>query len=309
LAYKNSSVKKTEILSGTHGPRIDAASKIEPNQDTHASSKKVSASVKVASFYRFGAVSEIVDHRQYFKELCLRLGMKGTILLSPEGINATVVGTVEAISEFQDVLAKHPLWSGLEYRESYCHKVPYTRMLVKVKKEIIPIGDLEVKPAEWTAPRLSPLELKRWLDEGREITLVDTRNQYEIEHGTFENALNLGLDHFREIPAKLEALPDEVKTRPMVMFCTGGIRCEKASVVASQKGFKDVFQLDGGILKYFEQCGDSHYKGDCFVFDYRIAVDKDLKPVNLKTVDLQSANYQPLNPCTSLAGSASTLSE
>ncbi|MEO5971433.1 MAG: rhodanese-like domain-containing protein, partial [Bdellovibrionia bacterium] len=282
-----------------------ATNKRELQKDSLSSTEKGSASVKVASFYRFGAISEIADHRQYFKELCLRLSMKGTILLSPEGINATVVGTVEAIDEFQGVLAKHPLWSGLEYKESFCHKIPYTRMLVKVKKEIIPIGDMAIKPAEWTAPRLSPLELKRWLDEGREITLVDTRNEYEIQHGTFENALTLGLDHFREIPAKLEALPDDVKTRPMVMFCTGGIRCEKASVVANQKGIKNVFQLDGGILKYFEQCGDSHYKGDCFVFDYRIAVDKNLKPVNLKTVDLQSANYQPLGSSSSITASAS----
>jgi predicted sulfurtransferase len=250
-------------------------------------------SVKVISFYRFGEVSDLVENRHYFKELCLSLKMKGTILLSSEGINATVVGTVESISEFQRVLANHSLWCGLEYKESFCHKIPYTRMLVKLKKEIIPIGDSTIKPAEWTAPHLSPLELKRWLDEGREITLVDTRNQYEIEHGTFENALNLGLDHFREIPAKLEALPAETRNRPLVMFCTGGIRCEKASVVAYQKGFKDVFQLDGGILKYFEECGASHYRGACFVFDYRVAVDGNLQPVDLKTVDLQSVNFQP----------------
>lgn len=250
-------------------------------------------SVKVASFYRFGALSELLGHRQYFKELCLRLTLKGTILLSPEGINATVVGTEESMGEFQKELAHHPLWAGLEYKESYCHKIPYSRMLVKLKKEIIPIGDPEIKPADWTAPRLSPLELKRWLDEGREITLVDTRNQYEIEHGTFENALNLKLDHFREIPAKFEELPEDLRARPMVMFCTGGIRCEKASVVAHQKGFKDVFQLDGGILKYFEQCGNSHYKGNCFVFDYRVAVDDKLQPVDLKTVNLESVNFEP----------------
>ena len=293
LAYKDSSVKKGEVLSGSC-----AASKLEQPpvpKVTELRAERGSPSVKVIAFYRFVALTELDGHRHYFKDLCLRLGMKGTILLSLEGINSTVVGTPQAIDEFQEVLAKHPIWKGLEFKESYCYKVPFTRMLVKLKKEIIPIGDLEIKPSEWTAPRLSPLELKRWLDEGREITLVDTRNQYEIDHGTFENALNLGLDHFREIPAKLEALPDDVKARPMVMFCTGGIRCEKASVVAYQKGIKDVFQLDGGILKYFEQCGDSHYKGDCFVFDYRIAIDPQLQPVDLKTVNLQSVNYEPLN--------------
>jgi UPF0176 protein len=289
LAYSNSSVKNAEVLSS------EALSVRELRDVSSVTTGAGSLTVKVISFYRFVNVTEIAEHRHYFKELCLGLKMKGTILLSPEGINATVVGTLNSIDEFQATLAKHPLWKGLEYKESYCYKVPYTRMLVKIKKEIIPIGDAGIKPAEWTAPRLSPLELKRWLDEGREITLVDTRNQYEIEHGTFENALNLGLDHFREIPSKLESLPDEAKTKPMVMFCTGGIRCEKASIVAHQKGFKEVFQLDGGILKYFEQCGDSHYNGDCFVFDYRIAVDGKLQPVDLKTVDLQTLNYQPLS--------------
>jgi predicted sulfurtransferase len=248
---------------------------------------------QVIAFYRFVGLNDLPEHRKYFKELCLRLGMKGTILLSPEGINSTVVGSVPSIAEFRATLESHPIWRGLEYKESFCAKVPFTRMLVKLKKEIIPVGDPSIQPAEWTAPRLSPVELKKWLDEGKDFTLVDTRNEYEIAHGTFDQALNLHLDHFREISNKMEGLSEELKSRPVVMFCTGGIRCEKATAVAQQKGFQDLYQLDGGILKYFEQCGGSHYRGNCFVFDYRVAVDQDLRPIDLETVNLQSVNFDP----------------
>jgi predicted sulfurtransferase len=149
-------------------------------------------------------------------------------------------------------------------------------MLVKVKKEIIPLGLPSVRPREKTGARLAPRELKRWLDEKRDMVLLDTRNDYEIDHGTFETAMSLRLDHFREFPERLAEVPAELRDKPLVMFCTGGIRCEKASVVAMAQGFREVYQLDGGILKYFEECGGEHYEGRCFVFDRRIAVGSDL---------------------------------
>ncbi|MGC4004008.1 MAG: rhodanese-like domain-containing protein [Pirellulales bacterium] len=120
------------------------------------------------------------------------------------------------------------------------------------------------------------MELKTWLDEGRTVTLLDTRNEYEVKLGTFESATTLGIDRFRDFPRAVEALPEELKERPIVMFCTGGIRCEKAGPFMERQGFRNILQLDGGILKYFEECGGSHYRGECFVFDQRVGVDPGL---------------------------------
>jgi UPF0176 protein len=150
-------------------------------------------------------------------------------------------------------------------------------MLVRLKKEIIAFGVEGIDPARRTSPKLSPRELKQWLDEGRPVTLLDTRNDYEVKLGTFKNALPIGIAHFREFPQAVEKLPPELKEQPIVMFCTGGIRCEKAGPFMEREGFKSVFQLDGGILKYFEECGGAHYDGECFVFDQRVGLDPSLQ--------------------------------
>jgi predicted sulfurtransferase len=154
---------------------------------------------------------------------------------------------------------------------------PFNRMLVKIKKEIIAFGVCGIDPARRPAPRLAPRQLKRWLDEGRSVTLLDTRNTYEVKLGTFRGARTLGLDHFREFPAAATTLPGNLKDEPVVTFCTGGIRCEKAAPLLEMAGFTSVFQLDGGILNYFAECGGAHYEGDCFVFDKRVAVDSSLR--------------------------------
>jgi UPF0176 protein len=150
-------------------------------------------------------------------------------------------------------------------------------MLVKIKKEIIAFGISGIDPADRPAPRLSPGELKQWLDEGRSFTLMDVRNTYEIKLGTFRGARTLGLEHFREFPAAVNSLPNKLKNEPVVTFCTGGIRCEKAAPLLEQAGFTEVYQLDGGILRYFEECGGAHFEGDCFVFDKRVAIDASLR--------------------------------
>jgi RluA family pseudouridine synthase len=150
-------------------------------------------------------------------------------------------------------------------------------MLVKIKKEIIAFGIDGVVPAQKTSPKLPAKELKRWLDEGRKVHLLDTRNDYEYDLGTFDNAIKMGLDHFREFPDGVARLPEELKNEPVVMFCTGGIRCEKAGPYMEMAGFSQVYQLDGGILKYFEEVGGDHYHGECFVFDQRVAVDPSLQ--------------------------------
>jgi RluA family pseudouridine synthase len=149
-------------------------------------------------------------------------------------------------------------------------------MLVRLKKEIIAFGVEGIDPGRRTSPKLSAAQLKRWLDEGRPVTLLDTRNDYEVRLGTFRNALPIGIDHFREFPAAVSRLAPELKEQPIVMFCTGGIRCEKAGPFMEREGFKSVYQLDGGILKYFEECGGAHYDGECFVFDQRVGLDPGL---------------------------------
>jgi RluA family pseudouridine synthase len=150
-------------------------------------------------------------------------------------------------------------------------------MLVRIKKEIIAFGVEGIRPGVRTSPKLSAVALKQWLDEGREIALFDTRNDYEIKLGTFRGAIPAGIDHFRDFPAAVEKLPESMKDRPIVMFCTGGIRCEKAGPYMESQGFHEVYQLDGGILKYFEEVGGAHYEGECFVFDQRVGVDPALR--------------------------------
>ena len=135
----------------------------------------------------------------------------------------------------------------------------------------------EIDPLRAPAPRLAPQELKRWLDQGRDIVLLDTRNQFEVDLGSFENTLALGLKSFSDFPRATQALPEELKGQPIVTFCTGGIRCEKAAPWLISQGFREVYQLDGGILNYFEQCGGAHFRGACFVFDQRVALDPALR--------------------------------
>src|SRR6185503_15646103 len=133
-----------------------------------------------------------------------------------------------------------------------------------------------IDPARRPSPKLAARTLKQWLDECRPVTLLDTRNDYEVKLGTFKNARPIGVDHFRDFPDAVRRLPSELKEQPIVMFCTGGIRCEKAGPFMEREGFKNIFQLEGGILKYFEECGGAHYDGECFVFDQRVGVDPSL---------------------------------
>ncbi|MBI2711441.1 MAG: sulfurtransferase [Bdellovibrio sp.] len=231
------------------------------------------------AFYRFQKVELLDSARQFFKSLCLENGLKGTVLLSHEGINGSLAGEEASVRRFQEVLAGDPQWSGLEFKESFSSSIPFRGMYVKLKKEIIPVGDATVTPEQHTGPRISAETLKKWLDEKREFLFLDTRNDYEVAHGTFEGAKTLELKHFRNFRECLKALAPEARNQPMVMFCTGGIRCEKASVLAEKEGFQEVYQLDGGILKYFEKFKGEHYRGNCFVFDHRVALDPELKPV------------------------------
>lgn len=233
------------------------------------------------AFYQFAKLDALPELRETLRRACAdiqnRGELKGTLLISLEGVNGCISGAEACVRELHETLKKVPGLGNLEVKESWSEEVAFPRMLVKIKKEIIPLGLPEIDPLKSTGKRLMPKDFKQWLDEKRDVYVLDTRNDYEIEYGTFEKAQHLDLQNFRQFPERLQALPQELKDKPVVMFCTGGIRCEKATAFAQMAGFKDVYQLEGGILKYFEDCGGAHYQGNCFVFDRRIALDPQLK--------------------------------
>ncbi|MGB1129653.1 MAG: sulfurtransferase [Haloferula sp.] len=229
------------------------------------------------SAYHFTPMEGLKELRKTLLDFCKSHELKGTILLAPEGINLFVAGEHLAIEELVFELRKKPGLGNLHPKYSQSDEQPFNRMLVRLKKEIIAFGVEGIDPAVHTAPRLSAAELKQWLDDGREVVLYDTRNDYEVKLGTFRNALPAGIQHFRDFPEAVARLPEKMKNTPVVTFCTGGIRCEKAAPFMERMGFKDVYQLEGGILKYFEEVGSEHYEGECFVFDQRVGVDPALR--------------------------------
>ncbi len=257
--------------------------------------------------YKFIELNELAALRLVLKELCITQGIKGTILLSAEGINLSLAGTKDTLQIIKDWLAADGRFADLYYKESYSNEQPFNRMLVKIKKEIISMGVPTICPQYEPAPRISPQELCAWLDAGKEITLLDTRNEYEVRLGTFQNALTLPLEHFRLFPQIAKVLDPALKDKPMVTFCTGGIRCEKAAPLLQSYGFREVYQLEGGILEYFKTCGGKHYEGECFVYDRRVALNAALaetdttqcyaclKPVSIEEQQLPS--YVPTISC------------
>jgi UPF0176 protein len=242
--------------------------------------------------YKFALLSDLKSLRESLKLQCKHWGVKGTILLSTEGINLFVAGRSAEIEKLLERLQSIPHLGPLNPKISESRHQPFQRMLVRIKKEIIAFGVEGINPAAYTSNKISPRELKEWLDQGRAFTLLDTRNDYEIKLGTFVNAQSLGLRHFRDFPQAAMNLPPTLKKTPVVMFCTGGIRCEKAGPFLETQGFENILQLDGGILKYFEDCGNAHYRGDCFVFDKRVGVDPTLR----ETTDAQC--FACLTPLT-----------
>jgi UPF0176 protein len=235
-------------------------------------------SVTNISAYQFVPLADLPALRKRLLDKCNAWGLKGTILISPEGINVFVAGGGEEIEQLLTEIRSLPGLADFRPKVSISEEQPFNRMLVRIKREIIAFGVPGIDPAQQTAPKISPRELKRWLDEQRPVTLLDTRNDYEVKLGTFENAVTLGINHFRRFPEAVDRLPAGLKQEPIVMFCTGGIRCEKAGAYLQREGFEHVYQLDGGILKYFEECGSEHYSGECFVFDRRVGVDSALAP-------------------------------
>lgn len=230
------------------------------------------------SAYKF--VHLPVDHlpilRVQMKEKAKSLELKGTILLSEEGINLFLSGTPEHLAAFKSYLEENKAFTGLPYKDSPSEKQPFSRMLVRIKKEIIAMGKPSVVPEKHTAPRISAKTFKQWYEEKKDMVVLDTRNDYEVMLGAFSGALKLDIKSFREFPEAVGRLKEALKGKPVITYCTGGIRCEKAAEWMLQEGIEEVYQLDGGILKYFEECGAAYYEGECFVFDKRVGVGPDL---------------------------------
>ncbi len=250
----------------------------------------VSEQITNIAAYRFAELSDLKTLRESLIRLCREQSLKGTILLSTEGINLFVAGSADGIEALLAELRCIPGLENLAPKFSLSGHQPFSRMLVRIKKEIIAFGVDGINPARRTSPKLQAATLKQWLDEGRKVTLLDTRNDYEIKLGTFRGALPAGIDHFRDFPQAVAQLPEALKDEPVVMFCTGGIRCEKAGPYMESQGFRNIHQLDGGILKYFEECGGAHYDGECFVFDQRVGVDPALRETD------SSQCFQCLSP-------------
>ena len=234
------------------------------------------------SAYRFVALDDLAVLRGRLRDACVQAGLKGTILLAPEGINLFLAGEPDKLSGWVAWLKSDARFAGVEPKESWSDHQPFNRMLVKLKKEIITMRQPQVRPIGVRAPAVRPLDLKRWLDaghddSGRPVVMLDTRNAFEVEIGTFEGAVNPGLRSFGQFPERVSGLREGLQDKTVVTFCTGGIRCEKAVLYMQDHGFENVFQLDGGILKYFEEVGGDHYHGECFVFDRRVALTPDLK--------------------------------
>jgi len=235
------------------------------------------------SAYRFVAL----DDPQALCERLLRqageLHLLGTVLLAAEGINLFLAGAPEAIRAFLERLRADPRFAGLHAKESWSGAQPFRKLRVKVKREIIRMNHPAIQPAQGRAPAIDAPTLKRWLDQGhddkgRPVVALDTRNAFEVDHGTFEGAIDWRLAKFSEFPRALDAHRDELAGKTVVSFCTGGIRCEKAAIYMRGAGLDHVWQLEGGILQYFEATGGAHFRGDCFVFDERVTLEHSLKP-------------------------------
>jgi predicted sulfurtransferase len=246
-------------------------------EQTDLSGTIQTAEVLNVAAYKFVRLTNLVERRDRLRELSRHLQLRGTILLSEEGLNLFVAGEHGAVRQLLESIQADAEIGCLDVKESVGDHQPFSRMLVKIKNEIIAFGVPGIDPISAPAEKISPRELKVWLDADKPVRLLDVRNNYEVRLGTFENATAIGVDHFRHFPEAVGQLPNEMKYEPIVMFCTGGIRCEKAGPYMQQAGFREVYQLEGGILKYFKECGQDHFRGECFVFDKRVALDAKLQ--------------------------------
>ncbi|BAU63613.1 rhodanese domain-containing protein [Stanieria sp. NIES-3757] len=264
--------------------------------------------IVIATFYKFVTLENLSQRRQSLREFCQKHDLKGTILLATEGINGTIAGSRENIDKVFAYLRSESKFADLEYKESYSEVCPFERLKVKIKSEIVTFGVSEVAPSQKVGTYVAPQEWNKIISDS-EVVVIDTRNDYEVEIGTFKRANNPQTESFREFPEYVAKNLDPQKHQKVAMFCTGGIRCEKASSYLLSQGFKEVYHLKGGILKYLEEvpAEESLWEGECFVFDERVAVKQGLEPGSydlcyacghpISEADKASPYYEPIVSC------------
>jgi UPF0176 protein len=247
-----------------------------------------------AALYKFVSLPDYQQLQSPILDKCLEYRIKGTLLLAAEGINGTIAGAPEDIKAILEYLREDPRLSDLEHKESYADQHPFYRMKVKLKKEIVTMGVSDVNPNDVVGTYVKPEDWNDLISDP-DVILLDTRNDYEVSIGTFKGAVDPKTTTFREFPKFVEQNLDKTKNKKVAMFCTGGIRCEKASSYMKQQGFEEVYHLQGGILKYLETVPkeESMWEGECFVFDQRVAVKHGLE---VGDYDQCYACRMPLSP-------------
>ena len=234
--------------------------------------------IVVTALYKFTRFNDYEDYREPLRQLMLDQEVRGTLLLASEGINGTISGSREGIDAVLDYIQQIPAIGQLEYKESFTDTQPFFRTKVKLKKEIVTMGVEGIDPLQSVGRYVKPSEWNDLISDP-EVLLIDTRNDYEVQIGTFKNAVNPKTETFREFPEYVKNELDPTKHKKVAMFCTGGIRCEKSTAYLREQGFDEVYHLEGGILKYLEEvpAEQSMWEGDCFVFDNRVAVNHSLE--------------------------------
>jgi len=271
--------------------------------------------MNVAAFYRFLDLKRPATFREKLQARCDQHGLLGTVLVAAEGFNGTLAGTADAIAAVLDWIRKElSLPEAIEVRWTQASEAPFRRMHVRVKNEIVTLGRPDILPHKCAGTYVDPEDWNELIDDP-DVVVVDTRNHYEIDVGTFPRAVDPGTDSFRQFPKFAEELAQSAKGKRLAMFCTGGIRCEKATALMMELGFDDVYHLRGGILNYLQQVPAEHnrWRGECFVFDTRVAVDRDLAEGGyvqchacrrpLSSEDLESPDYREGVSCPNCIGS------
>jgi UPF0176 protein len=233
----------------------------------------------VSAFYKFVTIAAPAELQASLRELARDRGVKGTILLAPEGINATIAGPDASIRDMLAWLRADPRFADLVSKDSYADAIPFQRLKVKIKREIVTMRQPQADPSRRVGSYVKPEDWNALVSDP-EVTIIDARNAYEVSIGTFERALDPGTRAFSEFPEFVQTRLDPARHRRVAMFCTGGIRCEKASSYLLSQGFPEVYHLEGGILKYLEEIPpeESLWRGECFVFDERVALEHGVTP-------------------------------
>ena len=225
------------------------------------------------SFYKFVPLENLQELREELLNYCKTHNIRGKILIAEEGINGMIAGEENEIENFKDFLTQKEEFSDIFFKQHYSTKKGYKKMFVKIKNEIITFKN--PVSLENRGPHLPPEELEKWYESGKDFAIIDMRNDFEYDIGHFKDAIKMNTKKFSELPEEIERIKDEIRDKPIVTYCTGGVRCEKGTAFLREQGFENVYQLDGGIINYGDRIGDQYWEGKCFVFDERGAIEID----------------------------------